>query len=430
MDGEQRGKTEWPGGGEAPDHAGFSADFRALFESAPTPFLALTPPDFCIVAVNDAYLRATMTDRAAILGRTLFAVFPDNPADPAAMGVRNLRASLERVLATGRPDIMAVQKYDIRRPDGRFEERWWSPMNVPVPGRDGAVALLIHRVEDVTEIVRLRTAGAARDQFVRDQQAVIEQLRESIAAAARAETALREAQATLERRVAERTEALHAALDEQQALLREVTHRVKNNLEVINSLLSLQAAEVTDARARQALTEAGQRVRAIGLVHRLLYEAPRLAQVDLGRFAEELAQALVASYGVGERVRVAVSGERLATTVEQAVPLGLILNELLTNALKHAFPEERTGCIGLRMDADAGVLELADDGIGLPAAVDVEHPRTLGLQVVQALVRQVGGTLRVLPRPEQGPEPGTRYRLQVPPAQAVRDSRARRSSAN
>lgn len=427
MDGEQRGRVEWPGGGEALGGTGLSADFRALFEAAPTPFLVLTPPDFRIVAVNDAYLRATMTDRAAILGRTLFEVFPDNPADPAATGVRNLRTSLERVLATGRPDVMAVQKYDIRRPDGHFEERWWSPVNTPVPSRSGTGALLIHRVEDVTEIVLRRSADTARDQLVRDQQEVIARLRESITAAARAEAALREAQATLERRVAERTADLRTALAEQQALLREVNHRVKNNLEVINSLLSLQAAEVADVRARQALTEASHRVRAIGLVHRLLYEAPSLARVDVGRFAEELGQALVVSYGAGERVRVtvvALSGERLATTLEQAVPLGLILNELLTNALTHAFPGERPGCIQLRIDAAAGALDLADDGIGLPVSVDVAHPRTLGLQVVQALVRQVGGTLQVLPGP------GTRYRLQVPPAQAGGDSRSRQSSAN
>jgi two-component sensor histidine kinase len=236
--------------------------------------------------------------------------------------------------------------------------------------------------------------------------------------------AQRLAQEELEVRVNAATAEVRAALAEQQALLREVNHRVKNNLEVINSLLSLQAADVEDARAQQALTEAAHRVRAIGLVHRLLYEAPSLAQVDLGLFAEELAQALVASYGVAERVRVMVSGERLATTLEHAVPLGLILNELLTNALKYAFPGDRAGRVQLRIDAAGGVLELADDGIGLPASVDVGRPRTLGLQLVHALVRQVGGTLQVMPGP------GTCYRLQVPPAQAGGDSRSRRSSAS
>src|SRR5687768_1959273 len=104
-------------------------DFRALFDWAPDLYLVLEP-DLTIVAVSDAYLRATMTDRNKILGRHLFDVFPDNPADPTATGARNLRASLERVMARHVPDKMALQKYDIRRREEEgegFEERYWSP---------------------------------------------------------------------------------------------------------------------------------------------------------------------------------------------------------------------------------------------------------------------------------------------------------------
>src|SRR5690349_9282482 len=128
-------------------------DFRALFESAPGLYLVLTP-ELKIVAVSEAYLRATMTKREEILGRGLFDVFPDNPNDPAATGVQNLSASLGRVLQNRTPDRMAVQKYDIRRPEsegGGFEERYWSPINSPVFGQDGEVTLIIHCVEDVTK---------------------------------------------------------------------------------------------------------------------------------------------------------------------------------------------------------------------------------------------------------------------------------------
>src|SRR5438094_2933979 len=100
-----------------------------------------------------------MTTRAAILGRGLFEVFPDNPDDPAATGVQNLRASLDRVLRHRAPDTMAVQQYDIRRPEtegGGFEERYWSPVNCPVFDRAGELAYIIHRVEDVTDFVRLK----------------------------------------------------------------------------------------------------------------------------------------------------------------------------------------------------------------------------------------------------------------------------------
>ena len=111
------------------------------------------------MAVSDAYLRATMTRREEILGRHLFDVFPDNPDDATATGVSNLRASLTRVLQHRAPDAMAVQKYDIRRPDsegGGFEEQHWSPVNTPVFGVNEEIIYIIHRVEDVTEFVRLK----------------------------------------------------------------------------------------------------------------------------------------------------------------------------------------------------------------------------------------------------------------------------------
>lgn len=142
-------------------------DFRALFESAPGLFLVLKP-DFTIVAVSDGYLRATMTRREEILGRGIFDVFPDNPDDPDATGVRNLSASLKRVLQCRAPDPMPVQKYDIRRPDpegGGFEERYWSPVNSPVLAPNGAVRYIIHRVEDVTEFVRLKCAQTQQDKM-------------------------------------------------------------------------------------------------------------------------------------------------------------------------------------------------------------------------------------------------------------------------
>ncbi|HEY7181442.1 MAG TPA: PAS domain S-box protein, partial [Blastocatellia bacterium] len=122
--------------------AEISTNFRALFEASPTPFLVLTPPDFQIIAVNDAFLNATMTRRAEIIGKELFEAFPDNPDEREATGVRNLSASLNRVTATRRADVMAVQKYDIRLPQsegGAFVERWWSPINTPMLGADGEV---------------------------------------------------------------------------------------------------------------------------------------------------------------------------------------------------------------------------------------------------------------------------------------------------
>jgi signal transduction histidine kinase/ActR/RegA family two-component response regulator len=145
-------------------------DFRALFESAPGSYLVLNP-DLTIVAVSDAYLNATMTRREEILGRALFEVFPDNPQDPNASGMRNLKASLDRVLQHRMADAMPVQKYDIRRPEGEgggFEERYWSPINSPVFGKDQQIRYIIHRVEDVTEFVRLKQFGTSQEKLTEE----------------------------------------------------------------------------------------------------------------------------------------------------------------------------------------------------------------------------------------------------------------------
>jgi PAS domain S-box-containing protein len=145
-------------------------DFQTLFQSVPALYLVLTP-ELNIAAVSDSYLRATMTRREEILGRWIFEVFPDNPDDPAATGVSNLRKSLERVLREKVSDTMALQKYDIRKPEsegGGFEERYWSPVNSPVFGTGQEIAYIIHRVEDVTEFVRLKQQGAKQERLTED----------------------------------------------------------------------------------------------------------------------------------------------------------------------------------------------------------------------------------------------------------------------
>lgn len=148
------------------------AQFQALFESAPGLYLVLRP-DLMIVAVSDAYLTATMRRREDLLGRHEFDAFPDNPNDPDANGVSILAASLERVLADRVADTMAPIRYDIARPDGPFEERWWNPVNSPVLDGDGRVMFIIHRAEDVTDRVR-RRLPAGQPASVADVRARVE----------------------------------------------------------------------------------------------------------------------------------------------------------------------------------------------------------------------------------------------------------------
>lgn len=146
-----------------------SIDFQNLFEQAPGNYLVLSK-ELTILAASDGYLRATMTTRAQIVGRPLFEAFPDNPDDLAADGVHNLRASLERVLETGRANRMDIQKYDIRKPGGdreEFEERFWSPYNHPLKDAQGTTIGIIHCVEDVTDLVRLEQRGRSQDEALK-----------------------------------------------------------------------------------------------------------------------------------------------------------------------------------------------------------------------------------------------------------------------
>jgi len=230
-------------------------DFRTLFESAPGLYLVLAP-DLTIVAVSDAYLSATMTRRDEILGRPLFEVFPDNPDDPGATGVANLRASLERVQAHRRADAMAVQKYDIRRPEsegGGFEERHWSPVNSPVFDADGRLAYIIHRVEDVTEFVRLKRRGTEQDRLTEELRTRAGSMESEIFRRAQeiqeANRQLREFQARLEQRVQARTADLQRANVE---LRRQIIERERTEEALHRSEEQLRQAQKLEAVGRLA----------------------------------------------------------------------------------------------------------------------------------------------------------------------------------
>jgi signal transduction histidine kinase len=198
---------------------------------------------FTILAVTDTYLRATMTQRDAIVGRGIFEVFPDNPYDPTATGVRNLRASLDRVLCQGMADTMAVQRYDIPKsdsPSGEFEERYWSPINSPVFDRDGRLAYIIHRVEDVTEFVHLTQANTTEHLATKELRERALQMQTEIflrsQELAEANLQLEQAHRDVERQVEERTQELQAALKALHEMATTLEHRVDERT------MALQAA--------------------------------------------------------------------------------------------------------------------------------------------------------------------------------------------
>lgn len=190
---------------------------------------------------------------------------------------------------------------------------------------------------------------------------------------------------------------LEDALHEKTILLNEVHHRVKNNLQVITSLLNLQADHVSDPNLRAILAESCGRVKAMALTHQLLYERKDFSRVDLGDYLQRLVQSIRASYrATGDRIalQLTLPENSVYLDLERAIPCGLLINELVTNAFKHAFPGERRGQIIIQLVEDSSGrigLSVADDGIGLPSDAELAQSSSLGLQLVPLFVDQVHG---------------------------------------
>ena len=200
----------------------------------------------------------------------------------------------------------------------------------------------------------------------------------------------------LEQKVIARTEQLNASLDEKVILLREVHHRVNNNLQILISLMNLQSRTVTDPKVIEALTESTQRIRAMSMVHEKLYAGSDLAHIDFVSYLSSLAQSQVAFYRIDPRkVTFETTKEPIMLAITTAIPLGLVMNELISNALKHAFPGDRKGTIRINARETAGQIEitLADDGIGLPEGFDYTNSPSLGLRLVNILIEQLSGTI-------------------------------------
>ena len=197
----------------------------------------------------------------------------------------------------------------------------------------------------------------------------------------------------------QREQAITVALKEKETLLKEVYHRVKNNLQVVTSLLNLQVRTLPEGSGREALKESAGRVRAMSLVHEKLYQSGNLSSIALGDYIEDLCRRLVAATGADKRgVALTTDIEAIEIGLETAVPLGLLLNELVSNSLKHAFPEERMGTVSISLKrAENGAIRLlvADDGVGMPPGMDSSSSPSLGLKLVSTLIAQLDGRLDI-----------------------------------
>ena len=188
-------------------------------------------------------------------------------------------------------------------------------------------------------------------------------------------------------------------LKEKEVLLKEIHHRVKNNLQIVSSLLDLQSLKRSDVNTQTALHESQVRVRAMALIHEKLYQSQSQASINFGEYVKSLATDLFRSYQFNiARVKLNIHVDEALLDLDHAVSCGLILNELITNVLKYAFPADRAGNIWVELHNQPDHrlnLRVADDGVGIPANVDIKNTKTLGFQLVTNLVDQLNGTLEI-----------------------------------
>ncbi|HVX95363.1 MAG TPA: ATP-binding protein, partial [Polyangia bacterium] len=408
-------------------------DYRTLFTHAPDLLLALAPnpPTFTILDATNAYLSATLTEREQIVGRSLFEVFPDNPGDPNATGTRNLRESLQRVVATRTTDTMAVQKYDVRRDpnDGSgFEERYWSPVNAPVITAEGELSVIIHRVTDVTELVQARELGAHPERPLAMEIDVVARSRELGA---------------VNRQLRDLNDRL-AELDRAKTLFfGDVSHELRTPLTLIlgpiEDCLNLPNAQggplPQPVRERLELCRANAR-RLLKLVNRLLdfarIEAGRMAATfvatDLGTLTGQLAS-VFRSAADAAGIELSIDCPPLAEPafVDRDKWEKIVLN-LVSNALK--FTLEGRIVVRLAARGDELTLTVSDTGAGIPAAelsqvferfhrVPGTRARThegtgIGLALVKELVKLHGGTISV----ESEVGVGSTFKVTIPRGRA------------
>ncbi|MCX4903024.1 ATP-binding protein [Streptomyces sp. NBC_00878] len=428
-------------------------DFRRLFDSTLSPLLVLTP-DFTIVEVNRAYLTATGT-RRSIVGRPIFDVFPDNPDDPSADGVTNLRRSLETVVSTSRTDTMALQRYDIPTDatdatDAKagFVERYWSPVNTPVLDADGRVTHIIHRVEDVTEFVRLRRAGHERARAAAEAQMRAEGMEIDLFVRARE---IREVNEQLRRVNGELDAAGRELQEEQRAkdrFIATLSHELRNPLAAATAATELLALDLPGGHPALSVLE-----RQLGILARMsndLLDGTRAVtgrldlvreRVDLRSVVESACADMCGLFGHEGRaldVRlpdgpVLVDGDRLR--------LAQVLTNLLSNALKYTLPGGRTDVCLSSLDGQAEIT-VGDDGIGFEPGQAEElfgvfmraaptGPRTpeglgLGLAVARTVVELHDGRISAH---SDGPGKGASFRALLPTATADAAQPARPAAA-
>jgi PAS domain S-box-containing protein len=350
--------------------------YRAIVEDQ-TELICRFLPDGTLTFVNEAYCRYFGKPREELIGYSFSPLVAEEDKALVVAAFNSLDKSNQVV----------TYEHRVVLPDGSLRWQQWTDRLVFF--ESGKILEYASVGRDITE--RKKAEDELRRLNLELEDRVLERTE-----------ALSEANRSLQNEVNERSVAERQVLNslqEKEVLLKEIHHRVKNNLQIVSSLLNLQTRAIEDASTLQAMRESQMRIRSMALIHEKLYQSPSLASIDFGEYVRSLTIDLFRTYrGHAGGIQLKIEVDEVFLSLDHAVSCGLILNELMTNALKYAFPDGRNGTIWVELHGTPEHmlnLRVADDGVGIPVGFDVFNTKTLGLQLVNNLVRQLDATIEV-----------------------------------
>jgi signal transduction histidine kinase len=355
---------------------GLSVEFRALFEKCPGLYLALDAHLF-IIAATDNYLHATLTQRENIVGQHLFDVLAESQDDHNATGVRNLRRSLERVLRERMPDSIAVQKYNIRHPNGEFEERFWSVANTPILDKTGGIGYIIHCIQDVTDFVHLKKSGDERSKLTDPQNATMGVMEREILSRSEELGAINHQLKVANEELALRTAHLNDALQTMETFTYSIAHDLRAPLRALVTFSTMLGEEYGETLQDQGkdylhrIKEAAFRMdRLVGdlLVYgRLTHVEATSVPISLDQAVTKVLQDLGSTIR-GRKAEVEVK-RPLPTVMGSPVLVNHVLSNVIDNALKFMPPDRTPQIVVLStFSDDRARLYITDNGIGIHPA--------------------------------------------------------------
>ncbi|HWQ19211.1 MAG TPA: histidine kinase dimerization/phosphoacceptor domain -containing protein, partial [Methanotrichaceae archaeon] len=348
-----------------------------------------------VVEWNIGQEKITGLERSSVLGQLIWDIQSktDSSEDNSACDKEVRRRAILEILSTGRmPGSSGLVEQELTIEDG--SRKIVQSQVFTIGTEKGFMMGLISR--DVTEWKK------AQEDLQRARGLLEIKVAERTSELGRANEILKAEIA--ERKRAE--ELITSSLNEKEVLLREIHHRVKNNLQVVSSLLYLQSRKIDDPQVSEVFKESQNRIKSMALIHEKLYRSGNLAKIDFSEYAKNLILYLFDSYGVSQsKISLKMEMEHVLLGVDTAVPCGLIINELISNSLKHAFAEAEHGEIEVSLrsnDAGRFLLKIRDNGVGLSDSLDLKNAGTLGLQLVNILVAQIDGHIEA--KSEDGAE--------------------------